>query len=218
MNYKLSYLSVENPNFKAEIGRVVLGHLFRDGISKLIRFVDAQRVTNQSMHEACLKFQSQLDKRGDPKEFTYLFMDIGGYDPVFEHHLFSEGLACGNLTVSFLGDPSTGVYLSKCADTCSVSPLIPFLPHRIIIFKVLLGRTQVVPSNNYLVPANLDLDPSYNSRSLRSVNPPRSNHDTFHFNMVYAYDVEVDERGITAMEYPRSIYPYAAVTFYISSL
>ncbi|KAE9553785.1 hypothetical protein FO519_003006 [Halicephalobus sp. NKZ332] len=218
LNYKLSYLSVENPNFKAEIGRVVLGHLLRDGISKQVRFVDAQRVTNQAMHEACLKFQSQLDKRGDPKEFTYLFMDIGGYDPVFEHHLFSEGLSCGNLPISFLGDPGTGVYLSKCADTCSVSPLIPFLPQRLIIFKVLLGRTQVIYGNNYLNPGSLDLEPSYNSRCLRPTNGPRSNHDAFHFNMVYAYDVEVDEKGITAMEYPRSIYPYAAVTFYISGL
>uniref|UniRef100_A0AC34RA09 DUF3715 domain-containing protein n=1 Tax=Panagrolaimus sp. JU765 TaxID=591449 RepID=A0AC34RA09_9BILA len=202
---KLTYLTPKDDTFKQEIGKIVSGSCFHENLD--IQFIDAVRVTNPGLHERCLAYQAMLQSKSYPSNFTYLFMDIGGYDPQYEHKIFTKGIHTGNAPIFLLGDAKTGVYLSTKADKCSFSPLLPYLPHRVLIFKVLLGNVKEINVSNSANPLTIDLSDDFGSHMFSS-----SSTVQYCNNWVYIYDKHNDN---SFHAYPRSIYPYGAVTFCI---
>lgn len=191
-----------------------MNNLCRDSIRSHIKFVDAVRITNPVMHEQCLQYQSILMQQRAPKDFTFLFMDMGGFDPERESRIFNEGLPCGNVPLDCLGDSRYGVYLSTSMDACTVSPLMPFVPHRFIIFKVLLGNIRNLPFHDFSDPPKVEYEKGVHSHTTRATKLHGLPHYNFYNSLVYMFD-KVDD--YTFNEYPRSIYPYAAVTLYLNN-
>jgi hypothetical protein len=106
--YTVHHIPASHPNFKPEIGKIFLSHLFRSKLTPNIKFIDATRVNNSKLHDNLMLCRNILASAGDNSDFTYLFLLAPGYDPVYEDYIFSYGLKCGNLPAEYLGDPSIG--------------------------------------------------------------------------------------------------------------
>ena len=154
--------------------------------------------------------RQKLVDKGANSEFTYLYELAPGYNPTYEDEIFTNGAKCGNLPVSYLGNPSHGVYLSRYPDLCSIAPPIPYIPYRIIIYKALLGLEKHISFKQY--PAIGYCENAFGSHITLKVGLSNRNFDQFLQSLVYIYD-KLDVSTFTT--HPRTLYPYAAVTFWI---
>uniref|UniRef100_A0AC34F2S9 Uncharacterized protein n=1 Tax=Panagrolaimus sp. ES5 TaxID=591445 RepID=A0AC34F2S9_9BILA len=210
--YTVQQIAAEHPSFKPEISKIFLSHLFRTKLAENIKFIDGTRINNSKIHDNLMLCRNMLASAGQNSDFTYLFLLAPGYNPVYEDHVFTYGAQCGNLPAEYLGDPSTGVVLSNHPDTCTLPPLIPFIPHRIIIFKALQGPTKYIPINSKTYPNNDIPEESFGAHVAFDERGAETLFDIYTQSLVYIYDKKDSE---TFYMYPRTLYPYAAVTFYI---
>lgn len=111
-----------------------------------------------------------------------------------------------------LADASKGVYMSRYSDTCTPSPFINDQCLRILICKVLLGRSRKVLPSASKTSWTTPPDPTYNSYvSLIPdvVSPGTSNfHSRYLNSLIYIY--EYSDNGNTA-DRPASIFPLSVV-------
>jgi hypothetical protein len=213
--YSLQHMASDNPSFKAEISKIFLSKLFRTHLTTNIKFIDGVRVNNSRMHDNLMLCRNMLAKSAQNSDFTYLFLLAPGYDPIYEDHIFSFGPKCGNLPAEYLGDPTLGVVLSSHPDTCILTPLIPFVPYRILIFKALQGYTKSMPINSKTYPNNEIPDEVFGANCAFDERGAETLFDIYTQSLVYLYDKKDSEHFYL---HPRTIYPYAAVTFYIDTL
>ncbi|XP_012658764.2 protein FAM208B isoform X3 [Otolemur garnettii] len=121
-----------------------------------------------------------------------------------------RGLRVGRSTVTTLGDPAKGVYISKYSDYLHPRPWYHGKSGYVVIFNLIKGKVKFVSENftaNYTRPSS-----GYDCHVAANTN--KVSHKTSHFrafelSQYYLYELS----GNTVTERPRQICPYVIVAF-----
>ncbi|NWU72586.1 TASOR protein, partial [Pterocles burchelli] len=139
-------------------------------------------------------------------EQTFAFLLFDNEEEAKE--VCQTGLCVNSSSVSTLGDPAKGVYISKYADCLHPNPWYHGKSGFIVICKLIKGKVKVVPENyttSYTCPS-----PGYDCHVAVSRNntPSKTSHrQTFEQSQYYMYEVS---DGSPA-ERPRQVCPYIIV-------
>ncbi|XP_032737546.1 protein TASOR 2 isoform X1 [Lontra canadensis] len=122
-----------------------------------------------------------------------------------------RGLCVGCSTVTTLGDPAKGVYISKYSDYLHARPWYHGKSGYVVIFNLIKGRVKFVSENyttNYTSPSS-----GYDCHVAANTN--KVSHKTSHFrafelSQYYLYEVS----GSSVTERPRQVCPYIIVAFH----
>lgn len=175
------------------------------------QYSQASVVTNETFTEEFKRFAQQKKESGYTQEelkesFAFLL-----FDSESDARLVCEnGLHVGNSSITTLGDPSAGVYVSKYADYLHPRPWYQGKAGYIVIFKIIKGKVKVVPENyttNYTVPSR-----SYDchmSAKNSKVSVKTSHFQAFELNQYYVYELHKD----SFVKRPRQVCPYVILAF-----
>ncbi|XP_074429272.1 protein TASOR 2 isoform X2 [Larus michahellis] len=139
-------------------------------------------------------------------EETFAFLLFDNEEEAKE--VCQTGLRVNSSSISMLGDPAKGVYISKYADCLHPRPWYHGKSGYIVIFKLIKGKVKVVSENyttSYTCPS-----PGYDCHVAVSRNntPSKTSHcQAFEQSQYYVYEVS---DGSTA-ERPRQICPYIII-------
>ncbi|XP_049738013.1 protein TASOR 2 isoform X2 [Elephas maximus indicus] len=121
-----------------------------------------------------------------------------------------RGLCVGSSTITTLGDPAEGVYISKYSDYLHPRPWYHGKSGYVVIFNLIKGKVKFVPENyttNYTRPSSgYDCHVATNTNK---VSPRTSHFRAFELSQYYLYELS----GTTVIERPRQICPYVIVAF-----
>ncbi|KAM9672893.1 protein TASOR 2 isoform 2-T2 [Trichechus inunguis] len=121
-----------------------------------------------------------------------------------------RGLCVGSSTITTLGDPAKGVYISKYSDYLHPRPWYHGKSGYVVIFNLIKGKVKFVPENyttNYTRPSSgYDCHVATNTNK---VSPKTSHFRAFELSQYYLYELS----GGTVIERPRQICPYVIVAF-----
>ncbi|XP_022047738.2 protein TASOR isoform X1 [Acanthochromis polyacanthus] len=120
-----------------------------------------------------------------------------------------KGLSVGHCRITTLGNPSTGVYLSKYSDLLQINPFEVGSSGDLIVFKVMRGRIKHIHEN---MPKNaMEATPKSDCHLSKSANRVTSllSYRAFELTQQYFFEFAFDE--IKAR--PRHVCPYAVVSF-----
>ncbi|XP_078533450.1 protein TASOR 2 isoform X2 [Lissotriton helveticus] len=174
-------------------------------------YSQASVVTNETFTEEFKKFAQQKKECGYTQEelkesFAFLLFD----NETDARLVCENGLHVGNSSITTLGDPNAGVYVSKYADYLHPRPWYQGKAGYIVIFKIIKGKVKVVPENyttNYTVPS-----PSYDchmSAKNSKVSVKTSHFQAFELNQYYVYELHKD----SFVKRPRQVCPYVMLVF-----
>ncbi|XP_055003017.1 protein TASOR 2 isoform X2 [Sorex araneus] len=122
------------------------------------------------------------------------------------HH----GLCVSSSTITTLGDPAKGVYISKYSDYLQARPWYHGKSGYIVIFNLIKGKVKFVPENyttNYTSPS-VGYD-CHVAASTNKVSHKTSHFRTFELSQYYLYELS----GSAITERPRQVCPYLIVAF-----
>ncbi|KAM6424717.1 protein TASOR 2 [Rhynochetos jubatus] len=137
-------------------------------------------------------------------EETFAFLLFDNEEEAKE--VCQTGLRVNSSSISTLGDPAKGVYISKYADCLHPRPWYHGKSGYIVICKLIKGKVKVVSENYTMCPS-----PGYDCHVAVSRNnvPSKTSHcQAFEQSQYYVYEVS---DGSTA-ERPRQICPYIVIT------
>nr|XP_044618243.1 protein TASOR 2 isoform X5 [Equus asinus] len=121
-----------------------------------------------------------------------------------------RGLCVGSSTITTLGDPAKGVYISKYSDYLHARPWYHGKSGYVVIFNLIKGKVKFVSENytaNYTSPSSgYDCHVAANTNK---VSHKTSHFRTFELSQYYLYELS----GSTVNERPRQICPYVIVAF-----
>ncbi|KAH7731072.1 hypothetical protein AAVH_02121 [Aphelenchoides avenae] len=167
--------------------------------------------TTASFFEKFLHRQQALKRSSAPHEISYGFLLTDG-DPEEEEFLCRTGLPVGYSFFGDLGRSDQGVYLSKHPDTVSPAPFFDGVPHRILIFKMLRGRSKPVNFESFRDAP----DPTFHSHVARHYYDSTgggisqaSPHTRFRHSQIFLFEYEGEGRYAKVLS---SVYPIAIVT------
>ncbi|XP_074832249.1 protein TASOR 2 isoform X2 [Carettochelys insculpta] len=121
-----------------------------------------------------------------------------------------SGLRVNTRSLTTLGDPAKGAYVSKYSDYLQPRPWYSGKSGCIVIFKLIKGKVKLVPENytaNYTCPT-----PGYDchvSANINNVSLETSHFRAFELTQYYVYEFS----GDSMVERPRQICPYVIITF-----
>ncbi|XP_069485746.1 protein TASOR 2 isoform X3 [Ambystoma mexicanum] len=175
------------------------------------QYSQASLVTNKHFAEEFKTFGLQKRQSGysqDELEETFAFL-------LFDHEseaklVCQNGLCVGNSSITTLGDPATGVYVSKYADYLHPKPWHHGKAGYIVIFKIIKGKVKVVPENyttSYTVPSpgyDCHVSTKNSKMSIRT-----SHFQAFELNQYFLYELN-NGRVVTR---PRQVCPYIILAF-----
>ncbi|XP_067391074.1 LOW QUALITY PROTEIN: protein TASOR 2 [Emydura macquarii macquarii] len=121
-----------------------------------------------------------------------------------------RGLRINTSSISTLGDPAKGAYVSKYSDYLHPRPWYHGKSGSIVIFKLIKGKVKFVPENytsNYTNPT-----PGYDchvSVNINNVSSETSHFRAFELSQYYVYEFS----GDSVVERPRQICPYVIIAF-----
>ncbi|NXL68198.1 TASOR protein, partial [Chordeiles acutipennis] len=118
------------------------------------------------------------------------------------------GLRVNSSSITILGDPAKGVYVSKYADCLPLRPWSHGKSGYIVICKLIKGKVRVISenyTNSYTLPS-----PGYDCHIVRSRRNTSSNMSLFQAFVQSQYYVYEMSRGSTT-ERPRQICPYIMI-------
>ncbi|XP_069085395.1 protein TASOR 2 isoform X1 [Pleurodeles waltl] len=175
------------------------------------QYSQAHVVTNETFTKEFKMFAQQKKQSGYTEEelkesFAFLLFDSENDAMV----VCKNGLRVGNSSITTLGDPKAGVYVSKYADYLHPRPWYQGKAGYIVIFKLLKGKVKVVPENyttNYTVPS-----PGYDchmSAKNSKVSVKTSHFQAFELNQYYVYELQKD----SFVKRPRQVCPYVILAF-----
>ncbi|NXX97243.1 TASOR protein, partial [Centropus bengalensis] len=139
-------------------------------------------------------------------EETFAFLLFDNEEEAKE--VCQAGLRVNSSSVSMLGDPAKGVYISKYADFLHPRPWYHGRSGYIVICKLIKGKVKVVSENyttSYICPS-----PGYDCHVAVSGGniPSKTNHcQAFEQSQFYVYEVS----GGSTAERPRQICPYIII-------
>ncbi|NWI60189.1 TASOR protein, partial [Calyptomena viridis] len=158
-----------------------------------------------------LKFDGRLEKELS-ESYAFLMEDRCQIQSICE-----KGLQVGHSTISNLGSPSMGVYVSKYADLLQPNPLEEGATGDVIVFKIIKGRMKSIYDHISMkamestVKSVLDPTPKHechiskNANKITSLFAYRAYERTQYYFYEYGFD-EIRRR-------PRHVCPYAVVSF-----
>ncbi|XP_069716551.1 protein TASOR 2 isoform X2 [Phaenicophaeus curvirostris] len=139
-------------------------------------------------------------------EETFAFLLFDNEEEVKE--VCQAGLRVNSSSISMLGDPAKGVYISKYADCLHLRPWYHGKSGYIVICKLIKGKVKVVSGNyttSYTCPS-----PGYDCHVMVSGDnvPSKTSHcQAFEESQYYVYEVSDG----SAVERPRQICPYIVI-------
>ncbi|XP_029473052.1 protein FAM208B isoform X2 [Rhinatrema bivittatum] len=168
-------------------------------------------VINHAFVEEYKKFTLQKAASGYTEEelkecFAFLLFDSENQAKL----VCQTGLCVGSSTMSTLGDPLAGVYISKYSDYLHPRPWYHGKSGYIVIFKLIKGKMKVVPENytsKYTAPS-----PGYDchvSAKVGKVSAKTSHFHAFELNQYYVYEYH----NGSIVQRPRQICPYVILAF-----
>ncbi|XP_029195174.2 LOW QUALITY PROTEIN: uncharacterized protein LOC114960864 [Acropora millepora] len=176
-----------------------------------MEFVSNDQLTREYQEKKqCLKSEGR-----NPRELEDKYAFRYTADRNEAKKICKSGLEVRSISISCLGDPSMGVYLSRHADVISRKPLPNTLGY-LIVFKVIKGKVKQVTERIGLVNVEL-LEPTPNfdchvSRSLQSLPVNTAQSQIFEFSQYYFYEFAEDGEDLHAKR-PRQCLPYALLSF-----
>ncbi|NWR83141.1 TASOR protein, partial [Furnarius figulus] len=158
-----------------------------------------------------LKSDGRLEKELS-ESYAFLMVDWGQIQSICE-----KGLQVGNSTISVLGRPSMGVYISKYADLLQPNPLQTGATGDVIVFKIIKGRMKSIydPISMKAMESTVKnvLDPTPKHECHVSKNAHKINslfgYRAYELTQYYFYEYRFDE----IRRRPRHVCPYAVVSF-----
>ncbi|NXU89161.1 TASOR protein, partial [Xiphorhynchus elegans] len=158
-----------------------------------------------------LKSDGRLEKELS-ESYAFLMVDRGQIQSICE-----KGLQVGNSTMSVLGRPSMGVYISKYADLLQPNPLHTGATGDIIVFKIIKGRMKGIYNQMNMKAAEssvknvLDPTPKHECHISKDAHKINSLHSylAYQLTQYYFYEYRFDE----IRRRPRHVCPYAVVLF-----
>ncbi|XP_043944759.1 protein TASOR 2 [Protopterus annectens] len=203
---------LESGVFGKEILPILQGSYLDPASKNCFRYSQAIVVKNEALKNKLNSYIAEKRKAGynqEELEESYGFLL---YETESEaKQVCQKGVQVGNSKTTTLGNPSSGVYLSRYSDYIHPRPWYHGKSGHIVIVKVLKGRVKSVAENytkNYTIPS-----PGFDchiSGNVSKVSPTTSHFQTFELTQFYVYELK---HGNAAAQYPRQIYPTVIVTF-----
>uniref|UniRef100_A0A0M3JS88 IRF-2BP1_2 domain-containing protein n=1 Tax=Anisakis simplex TaxID=6269 RepID=A0A0M3JS88_ANISI len=201
--YSLEDVPVSSDEFKSVYSAVFFKNLSIHQKDRNIKISRCQSIHNVSIQEKFKSYQKQLEQQGQPSDVSYCFVRIVGPNKEIES-IAKYGLRTGNSFIGDLGDSLKGVHLNESPDLVTPCQFYEKTRIRIMAFKVLKGRSNVVGLSSFKLPPSS----GYSSHIARaSVGCDQLNrHELFRYDQVYLYE-ECDIGQYASV--PSNILPFA---------
>ncbi|XP_029012486.1 protein TASOR isoform X2 [Betta splendens] len=172
-------------------------------------YCKARLIHNELLGKEFIEKRREMKQEGRTEQeltesYCFLFPEKSKLQWVCE-----KGLSVGHSRITTLGNPSTGVYLSKYSDLLQINPFEVGSFGDMIIFKVMRGRIKHIHEN---MPKNaIEPTPKVDCHLSKSANRVTSllSYRAFELTQQYFFEFAFDE--IKAR--PRHVCPYAVVSF-----
>uniref|UniRef100_A0A0M3IGB3 DUF3715 domain-containing protein n=1 Tax=Ascaris lumbricoides TaxID=6252 RepID=A0A0M3IGB3_ASCLU len=202
----LDDIPLTSEDFRSHYWPIFCKHLSAHQKERNISAIHCMAIRNNTLEEKFKAFQKKLEDRGDPSEVSYGFYRLVG--PPRETELIAQhGLFTGSTFIGDLGETSKGVHLNESPDLVTPAKFIENTRLRIMAFKVLKGRSNMVGLSSFT------LEPTSGFTSHVARPPPTadslSRHEVFRYNQVYLYDE--CEPGVYS-NVPANVLPFAVFT------
>ncbi|KAI6234631.1 hypothetical protein M3Y99_00782000 [Aphelenchoides fujianensis] len=140
----------------------VLNNLLDRTKAGFIRFSTTKLVDNPALSSSFERYLAKLKEQGANTSGTYGFIQLPNGDGGEEEDLCRYGVRSGMNYHGELGDASKGVYLSRYSDVCTPSALLNGQNLRVLVCRVLLGKTKMV-APDWKHKTTLAPDPDFHS-------------------------------------------------------
>ncbi|XP_067383330.1 protein TASOR isoform X1 [Channa argus] len=172
-------------------------------------YCKARLIHNELLEKEFIEKRREMKQEGRTEQeltesYCFLFPDKSKLQWICE-----KGLSVGHSRITTLGNPSTGVYLSKYSDLLQINPFEVGSFGDMIVFKVMRGRIKHIYEN---MPKNaIEPTPKFDCHLSKSANRVTSllSYRAFELTQQYFFEFAFDE--IKAR--PRHVCPYAVVSF-----
>ncbi|XP_038596892.1 protein TASOR 2 isoform X2 [Tachyglossus aculeatus] len=199
-----------SPDFQTAVS--VLHNSYLDSNSKhAFQYSQVTLVKNDIfLHEFEDFCQQKKAKRYTEEELKEVYGFLQFDSEIQAKLVCQQGLRVGSSTITALGDPAKGVYISKYSDYLHPRPWYNGKSGYIVIFNLIKGKDKVVPENS--TPNPTSPTSGYDchvAASINKVSPKTSHFQAFELSQYYLYEIS-DGRFV---DRPRQIYPRAIVAF-----
>ncbi|XP_023791178.1 protein TASOR isoform X1 [Cyanistes caeruleus] len=158
-----------------------------------------------------LRYDGRLEKELS-ESYAFLMVDRCQIQSICE-----KGLQVGHSSITVLGKPSMGVYISKYADLLQRNPLESGVPGDVIVFKIIKGKMKSIYDHigmkamESTVKSVLDPTPKHECHVSKNANKVTSllAYRAYELTQYYFYEYVFDE----IRQRPRHVCPYAVVSF-----
>lgn len=167
------------------------------------------------------KLEMQKEISAKRLEVSYGFKYVENYPQAKEICMFGLSTNTHNSpTVTCLGDPKYGIYLSRCADFITQMPPIPNKDLTMVVFQVMKGKSKLIAEqhgkgDNLMEPTpshDCHLSRDFRKTDLASIRNSTGYGKIFDSCQIYLYEVNMDIEDLYVKR-PRHCVPYAVVSF-----
>ncbi|KAJ0036689.1 hypothetical protein NQD34_005366 [Periophthalmus magnuspinnatus] len=172
-------------------------------------YCKARLIHNELLEKEFVEKRREMKQEGrnEPElaeSYCFLYPDKSKLQWICE-----KGLSVGHSRITTLGNPSSGVYLSKYSDLLQINPFEAGSFGDMIVFKVMRGRIKHIHEN---MPKNaIEPTPKFDCHLSKRANRVTSllSYRAFEHTQQYFFEFAFDEIKTR----PRHVCPYAVVSF-----
>uniref|UniRef100_A0A667ZX75 Transcription activation suppressor b n=1 Tax=Myripristis murdjan TaxID=586833 RepID=A0A667ZX75_9TELE len=188
----------------------ILSSFYLDASSRgTFTYCKARLIHNELLEKEFIEKRREMKQEGRTEQelaesYCFLYPDKSKLQWICE-----KGLSVGHSRITTLGNPATGVYLSKFSDLLQINPFEVGSFGDMIVFKVMRGHLKHIYEN---MPKNaMEPTPKFDCHVSKSANRVTSllSYRAFELTQQYFFEFAFDE--IKAR--PRHVRPYAVVSF-----
>ncbi|XP_028933565.1 protein TASOR 2 isoform X3 [Ornithorhynchus anatinus] len=202
-----------SPDFQTAVS--VLHNSYLDSNSKhVFQYSQVTLVKNDIfLHEFETFCRQKKAKRYTEEELKEIYGFLLFDSEIQAKLVCQQGLRVGSSSITALGDPAKGVYVSKYSDYLHPRPWYHGKSGYIVIFNLVKGKVKVVPEN--CTPNSTSPTSGYDchiAASINKVTTKTSHFHAFELSQYYLYEIS----GSRVVNRPRQIYPRVIVAFQYS--
>ncbi|XP_034028531.1 protein TASOR isoform X2 [Thalassophryne amazonica] len=188
----------------------LISSFYLDSSSRgMFSYCKARLIHNELLEKEFIEKRREMKQEGRTDQeltesYCFLYPDKSKLQWVCE-----KGLSVGHARITTVGNPSSGVYLSKYSDLLQMNPFEAGTTGDMIVFKVMRGRIKHIFDN---MPKNaMEPTPKFDCHLSKSASRATSllSYRAFELTQQYFFEFAFDE--IKAR--PRHVCPYAVVSF-----
>ncbi|KAM3871752.1 protein TASOR [Diretmus argenteus] len=188
----------------------IVSSFYLDSTSRgTFSYCKARLIHNELLEKEFIEKRREMKQDGRTEQelvesYCFLYPDKSKLQWICE-----KGLSVGHSRITTLGNPSTGVYLSKFSDLLQINPFEVGSFGDMIVFKVMRGRLKHIYEN---MPKNaMEPTPKFDCHVSKSANRVTSllSYRAFELTQQYFFEFAFDEIKVR----PRHVCPYAVVSF-----